>query len=220
MERRGEGLTTEDLAGRRSEEDDLRIEHDDPAEGDRTDEAEAEPREGEPIAVGPVQDPPIILDERQRPESLSDETERSLQPEVERAEQAQPSDAGVAPAPPPPDEVTAEEVDLGREPPGGESSSTAAHEPSGAGPLIADTDRDEFTSRWKDVQFRFVEEPRSAVQQADGLVAEVMQRLAQTFADERARLESQWSQGDQVSTEDLRLAFKRYRDFFDRLLET
>ena len=53
---------------------------------------------------------------------------------------------------------------------------------------------------------------------ADGLVAEVMKRLAETFAEERSKLEGQWSRGDNVSTEDLRLALQRYRSFFDRLL--
>ena len=46
----------------------------------------------------------------------------------------------------------------------------------------------------------------------------MMQRLAQVFADERSKLEQQWSQGDDVSTEDLRVGLRRYRAFFDRLL--
>jgi hypothetical protein len=45
-----------------------------------------------------------------------------------------------------------------------------------------------------------------------------MQRLAEVFADERGKLEGQWSRGDDVSTEDLRIALRRYRSFFDRLL--
>jgi hypothetical protein len=56
------------------------------------------------------------------------------------------------------------------------------------------------------------------VEQADELVAQVMKRLAEIFADERTNLESQWSRGDNVSTEDLRVALQRYRSFFDRLL--
>ena len=66
----------------------------------------------------------------------------------------------------------------------------------------------------------FVDAPRQAVAQADGLVAELMQHLAKTFADERGRLEGQWDQGEDVSTEDLRTAFQRYRLFFERLLTT
>lgn len=72
--------------------------------------------------------------------------------------------------------------------------------------------------QWQHVQGSFVDEPKSAVQQADELVASTMKRLAAIFADERSRLESEWSKGDEVSTEDLRQALRRYRSFFDRLL--
>jgi hypothetical protein len=58
------------------------------------------------------------------------------------------------------------------------------------------------------------------VEQADGLVAEVMQHLASTFSEERGRLESQWDRGDEVSTDDLRTAFQHYRSFLERLLAT
>ena len=68
------------------------------------------------------------------------------------------------------------------------------------------------------MQTGFVDEPRAAVEQADALVAEVMKRLADSFATERQALEQQWSRGDDVSTEELRLALRRYRSFFDRLL--
>jgi hypothetical protein len=63
-----------------------------------------------------------------------------------------------------------------------------------------------------------VDEPRKAVEQADGLVASAMKRLAEVFAEERSHLEQQWDRGDNVSTEDLRVALQRYRSFFDRLL--
>jgi hypothetical protein len=85
-------------------------------------------------------------------------------------------------------------------------------------PLLADEELDGFRGRWDAVQVGFVDEPRGSVQQADALVAELMQRLAQTFSDERTSLESQWEQGADVSTEDLRIAMQRYRSFFDRLL--
>jgi hypothetical protein len=68
------------------------------------------------------------------------------------------------------------------------------------------------------VQVSFVDEPRRAVQQADGLVAGAMKRLAEIFAEERSKLDKQWDRGDSVSTEDLRLALQRYRSFFGRLL--
>ena len=72
--------------------------------------------------------------------------------------------------------------------------------------------------RWVDIQTAFVDEPRKAVEHADSLVADVMKRLAETFANERAALERQWDRGDNVTTEDLRIALQRYRTFFDRLL--
>jgi hypothetical protein len=89
-----------------------------------------------------------------------------------------------------------------------------------AGHLLAANDAEAFRARWTDVQHGFVDAPRQAVEQADGLVAELMQHLAKTFTDERGRLEGQWDQGDDVSTEDLRTAFQRYRLFFERLLTT
>ncbi|HEY6787915.1 MAG TPA: hypothetical protein VI365_11445 [Trebonia sp.] len=72
--------------------------------------------------------------------------------------------------------------------------------------------------QWKDIQAAFVDEPRKAIQDADALVAELMQRLAETFANEREQLESQWAGGADVSTEDLRRGLRRYRSFFERLL--
>ena len=71
----------------------------------------------------------------------------------------------------------------------------------------------EFQSRWDGLQTGFVDEPRRAVEQADALVAELMQRLASSFSDERSSLEEQWDRGDDVSTEDLRVALQRYRSF-------
>jgi len=87
-------------------------------------------------------------------------------------------------------------------------------------PLFGGNESETFRSRWSEIQTGFVDEPRRAVENADGLVAEVVQRLVQTFSDERNRLEKQWGQGDDVSTEDLRIALQRYRSFFERLLTT
>jgi hypothetical protein len=85
-------------------------------------------------------------------------------------------------------------------------------------PLFAGGETESFRSRWMEIQTGFVDEPRRAVEQADGLVAEVIQRLAKVFAEERGKLEQQWGQGDDVDTEDLRVALQRYRSFFERLL--
>jgi hypothetical protein len=91
---------------------------------------------------------------------------------------------------------------------------------SRTGPLLATNDAEGFRARWTDIQTGFVDEPRRAVEQADALVAELMQHLASTFADERGRLERQWDRGDDVPTDHLRDAFQRYRSFFERLLAT
>jgi hypothetical protein len=85
-------------------------------------------------------------------------------------------------------------------------------------PLFATQDAQSYRTRWTDIQTGFVDDPRHAVEQADSLVADVMKRLAESFANERSRLEQQWDRGDNVDTEDLRLALRRYRSFFDRLL--
>ena len=71
---------------------------------------------------------------------------------------------------------------------------------------------------WDTIQGGFVDEPRRAVEQADSLVAGAMKRLAEIFTEERAKLEGQWDRKKSVSTEDLRLALRRYRSFFGRLL--
>jgi hypothetical protein len=86
------------------------------------------------------------------------------------------------------------------------------------GQLFPDNELNEFRGRWDKVQIGFVDEPRAAVEQADGLVATIVKRIAEQFAAERAELEHQWDRGDNVSTEDLRQALRRYRSFFDRLL--
>jgi hypothetical protein len=87
-----------------------------------------------------------------------------------------------------------------------------------AAQLLADDELQGILVRWKDIQAEFVDEPRRAVQVADALVADLMQRLAQMFASERDQLESRWASGDGVSTEDLRHGLRRYRSFFERLL--
>jgi carotenoid cleavage dioxygenase-like enzyme len=84
--------------------------------------------------------------------------------------------------------------------------------------LLAPGDRETMTTRWREIQADFVDHPRQAMQDADALVAGLMQQLAQTFAQERQQLEGQWSRGDDVSTEDLRVSLQRYRAFFERLL--
>ena len=84
--------------------------------------------------------------------------------------------------------------------------------------MLEDGELQSITMRWKDIQAEFVDEPEQAVQEADALVAELMQRLAAMFANERAGLEKRLAGDQQVSTEDLRQGLRRYRSFFERLL--
>ena len=104
---------------------------------------------------------------------------------------------------------------------GGASSAGAATAPAmaeTATPLLSPDEAKDFRARWDAIQVNFVDEPRRAVQEADGLVAVTTKRLAETFAAERTKLDAQWERGENVSTEDLRLALRRYRSFFGRLL--
>jgi hypothetical protein len=109
-------------------------------------------------------------------------------------------------------ELASSSDESGRPEPGSTESS------ADGGSLLPDEQTERFTTRWQQIQTAFVDEPRESVTQADALVADLMQRLAASFSNERERLESQWDRGDDVSTEDLRVALTRYRSFFDRLL--
>jgi hypothetical protein len=85
-------------------------------------------------------------------------------------------------------------------------------------PLFSESSVRDLRSQWSALQTGFVDEPRRSVEQADQLVARVMKDLAETFSNERSKLEQQWDKGDRISTEDLRLVLRRYRSFFDRFL--
>ena len=113
--------------------------------------------------------------------------------------------------------VSAPEPDAEAERP---STGAAASATNGGGSLLPAAMDATFQERWKEIQTRFVDEPRGAVEDADGLVANLMQQLAEGFAKERERLEAQWGRGEDISTEDLRVALQRYRTFFQRLLST
>jgi hypothetical protein len=96
---------------------------------------------------------------------------------------------------------------------------TAAEDRAAA--MFAGEETEGYRTRWDAIQTGFVDEPKRAVQEADALVAQVITRLSEVFADERTRLEQQWGHGDQshqISTEDLRQALRKYRSFFERLL--
>jgi hypothetical protein len=84
--------------------------------------------------------------------------------------------------------------------------------------MFSDTETEGFRSNWHSIQADFVDSPRESVRKADELVAAVIQRLAEVFSAERERLESNWGEGRDVSTEDFRQVLRHYRSFFDRLL--
>ena len=106
--------------------------------------------------------------------------------------------------------------------PGAESQAgtetVARTEDSRDEPLLPQSESDRFTTEWRSIQGDFVDRPREAVEQADQLVADLMQRLASQFSETRSSLEQQWEGHEDVSTEELRLALMRYRTFFERLL--
>ena len=118
-----------------------------------------------------------------------------------------------------PQAVPAEREERASNPlPASEQSVANEMRTTGSASLFPGGELDGLRTRWKEVQTAFVDEPRKAVEEADGLVVSAMKRLAEVFRDERSRLEQQWDRGDNVSTEDLRVALQRYRSFFDRLL--
>jgi hypothetical protein len=130
-----------------------------------------------------------------------------------------------------PTRINGRDIDIDREPEtirqetiNGERATDRAPAEDGAAagskpmPLFTDMELQQFRGQWSTLQTGFVDEPRRAVEDADKLVASVMQRLAEGFANERSGLEKQWDRGDHVSTEDLRVALQRYRSFFSKLL--
>lgn len=109
-------------------------------------------------------------------------------------------------------------ADLVREADDVDDSSETSDTEQGRQPLFAADEAEGFRGRWTEIQAGFVDEPRRAVEDADALVAELMQQLAATFSTERETLEQQWDGDGEPSTEDLRVGLQRYRSFFDRLL--
>ena len=99
----------------------------------------------------------------------------------------------------------------------GEVAPTPDAQPSGDQLLFA-TDPYGLRSRWDEIQAAFVDDPADCVHKADALVEEVVEQLTAGFTEARSRLEAQWARGEHASTEDLRVALQRYREFFQRLL--
>lgn len=120
-------------------------------------------------------------------------------------------------------DAPASTADLARagEPPAPARQQAGSTEPltqASPAPLLPEDEVRDLRNRWDNIQAGFVDEPRRAVEDADALVATAMKRMAEVFASERSQLEGQWDRGDDVSTEDLRIALQRYRSFFGRIL--
>jgi hypothetical protein len=114
-------------------------------------------------------------------------------------------------------EATPEQRDE-RDAPRAESLPASDAQEDERAPLLAPDETERFRRRWEDLQTGFVDRPKEMVEEADDLVGELMQQLTTGFNDERSSLEAQWEKGEEVSTEELRVALTRYRSFFNRLL--
>ncbi len=88
-----------------------------------------------------------------------------------------------------------------------------------ATPLLPASKVGELRLLWNHIEAGFLDEPRRSVEEANKLLANAVQLVAEGFARERASLERQWESEGNVSTEELRLALKRYRAFFSRFLD-
>ena len=111
-----------------------------------------------------------------------------------------------------------DEQSFEREETAARAEAAAREESAEVASLLPQADETDLRARWEEIQTRFVDDPRQAVEDADALVAGVMKRMAEGFAQAREQLEGQWSRGEDVGTEDLRVALQRYRSFFQRLL--
>lgn len=90
------------------------------------------------------------------------------------------------------------------------------HAGNGGSTIIDPQRAEHWRAQWEDVRMMFVDQPHDAVARADGLVGEVLDELARTFTQQRSALDPN-AVGD-PSTEEMRRAVQRYREFFDRLL--
>jgi hypothetical protein len=139
-----------------------------------------------------------------RPAEVEDSLTNQAQPSVAHSE---PSTTETEPA------IAGTEAPAGMTEPSREETESSTERS-----LFADDELAGLRVRWENVQAGFVDDPRECVQKADSLVSDLVDQLTTGFTDARSRLEEQWARGEEASTEDLRLALKRYREFFQRLL--
>ena len=98
-------------------------------------------------------------------------------------------------------------------------STDARIEPEGRPPLVGEERAEHLRMRWADIQNDFVDDPRSAVAEADQLVADVIDAIRERFESQRGALDERWNASEDVSTEDLRHVLQDYRDLFGSLLD-
>ncbi|MEU4743940.1 hypothetical protein AB0G02_26215 [Actinosynnema sp. NPDC023658] len=149
-------------------------------------------------------------DERTPADRTAYEAQTAYEEQTEHDEQAHQESADA--------ESAVRDGDEHDERPGGPVELAEVSRTAGDAPLFTTDDAADYQAEWRALQADFVDDPREAVQRADELVAQVMQSLATTFTQHKHALEEQWQRGDEVQTEELRQALKRYRSFFDRLL--
>ena len=207
----GQGLSTRDLAGGSRA--------DEPPPDDDLDAGRSAPaaeRAGTTDA-GAVATQDRVADEREPlPEDrVADEREPLPEDRVADEREPLPEDRGAVAER---DERETVDRDTGGTTAAGAPASTGDVAGGDAPALLPADENNSFQRRWEELQTAFVDDPRRTVEQADELVAQVMQRLAEGFAAEREQLEAQWGRGEDISTEDLRVALQRYRAFFQRLL--
>ena len=99
-----------------------------------------------------------------------------------------------------------------------ETKAPTRNEDDSLEPLFSPDAARDFRASWDAVQIGFVDDPKQAVRQADDLVRQVLDDLARSFSNERSALDGSADAASQASTENLRLALRRYRSFFQRLL--
>lgn len=148
----------------------------------------------------------VIIDERQQPLSAPQATTTTT-PTTATAE----AQAGTRTT-----EAAPEAGSRARKSVATPSADETAEEAMGA--LFLQGDLQQLRTRWDRVQASFVDDPRRAVQEADTLVASVVKRIAEQFAEQRTKLEGEASRGDDATTEELRRSLRQYRAFFERLL--
>ncbi|MER5302837.1 hypothetical protein ABT039_25720 [Streptomyces lasiicapitis] len=85
--------------------------------------------------------------------------------------------------------------------------------------LLAQGERDKLTIRLQQALNAFVESPRQAVEEADGVFDEVVTQLTENLAERRRALRAGWQgQDTEAQTEELRLALRQYKETTELLL--